>query len=130
MSTTSTRRAIRCRLFPTTLRRGALTWYTSVAPQSVISWGDLTDLFQRHFTASQKHSKTVATLEAIFQAPEESLRAYIERYNKEAMQVETTDDIKRYLLIQDLRPRTDFAKAMEIEKPHTLAQLLAIFWDR
>jgi hypothetical protein len=69
-------------------------------------------------------------LEAIFQAPEESLRAYIERYNKEVMQVETTDDIKRYLLIQDLRPRTDFAKAMEIEKPHTLAQLLAIFWDR
>jgi hypothetical protein len=24
--------AIRCRLFPTTLRKGALTWYTSLAP--------------------------------------------------------------------------------------------------
>ncbi|MCI52178.1 hypothetical protein A2U01_0073422, partial [Trifolium medium] len=27
--------AIRCRLFPTTLRKGAMTWYQSLAPESV-----------------------------------------------------------------------------------------------
>ncbi|MCI52362.1 hypothetical protein A2U01_0073606, partial [Trifolium medium] len=33
--------AIRCRLFPTTLRKGAMTWYQSLAPQSVSSWKDI-----------------------------------------------------------------------------------------
>ncbi|KAK2407999.1 L-type lectin-domain containing receptor kinase IX.1 [Trifolium repens] len=69
--------------------------------------------------------KTVATLEAIFQGPKETLRAYIERFNREAVQVEEPDDMKRYLLVRGLRPRTDFAKAVGIEKPRTLAQLLA-----
>ncbi|MCI45454.1 hypothetical protein A2U01_0066693, partial [Trifolium medium] len=34
--------AIRCRLFSTILRKGAMTWYQSLAPQSVSSWKDLT----------------------------------------------------------------------------------------
>ncbi|KAK2443504.1 hypothetical protein QL285_014602 [Trifolium repens] len=38
--------------------------------------------------------KTVATLEAIFQGPKETLRAYIERFNREAVQVEEPDDMK------------------------------------
>lgn len=117
--------AIRCRLFPTTLRKGALTWYTSLPPRSVFSWQDFTDQFKKNFTASRKQPKTVATLEAIFQGAKESLRAYIERFNREAVQVETTDEMKRYLLARGLRPRTDFAKAVGIEKPKTLAQLLA-----
>jgi hypothetical protein len=117
--------AIRCRLFPTTLRKGALTWYISLPPRSVFSWQDFTDQFKKNFTASRKQPKTVATLEAIFQGAKESLRAYIERFNREAVQVETTDEMKRYLLARGLRPRTDFAKAVGIEKPKTLAQLLA-----
>ncbi|KAK2397452.1 hypothetical protein QL285_059022 [Trifolium repens] len=117
--------AIRCRLFPTTLRKGALTWYKSLPPRSVFSWQDFSDQFKQNFTASRKQPKTVATLEAIFQGPNESLRAYIKRFNREAVQVATTDDMKRYLLARGLRPRTDFAKAVGIEKPRTLAQLLA-----
>ncbi|KAK2397422.1 hypothetical protein QL285_058998 [Trifolium repens] len=116
--------AIRCRLFPATLRKGALTWYTSLPPRSMFSWQDFSDQFKQNFTASRKQPKTVATLEAIFQGPKESLRAYIERFNREAVQVETTDEMKRYLLARGLRPRTDFAKAVGIEKPRTLAQLL------
>jgi hypothetical protein len=83
------------------------------------------DQFKHNFTASRKQPKTVATLEAIFQVPKETLRAYIERFNREAVQVEEPDDMKRYLLVRGLRPRTDFAKAVGIEKPRTLAQLLA-----
>ncbi|MCI68180.1 hypothetical protein A2U01_0089439, partial [Trifolium medium] len=35
------------------------------------------------------------------------------------MQVNTTDDMKHYLLKRGLRPRSDFAKAVGIEKPRT-----------
>ncbi|KAK2403502.1 hypothetical protein QL285_052932 [Trifolium repens] len=108
--------AIRCRLFPTTLRKGALTRYTSLPPRFVFSWHDFSDQFKQNFTASWKQPKTVATLEAIFQGPKKSLRAYIERFNREAVQVKTTDEMKRYLLARGLRPRTDFAKAVGIEK--------------
>ncbi|CAJ2647628.1 unnamed protein product [Trifolium pratense] len=79
--------AIRCRIFPTTLRKGAMAWYHSLAPRSVISWMDLTDQFCRHFTASRKQPKTEAVLDAIFQADNESLRSFIERFNKEAVQM-------------------------------------------
>jgi hypothetical protein len=87
----------------------------------VFSWPDFTDQFKKNFTASRKQPKTVATLEGIFQGAKESLRAYIEKFNREAVQVETTDEMKRYLLARDLRPRTEFAKVVEIEKPKALA---------
>ncbi|CAJ2654489.1 unnamed protein product [Trifolium pratense] len=116
--------AIRCRLFPTTLRKGAMAWYQSLPPQSIHSWRDLTEQFCRHFTASRKHPKTVHALEAIYQAEEETLRNFVERFNKEAVQVETTDDMKKYLLQRGLRPGSDFAKAVGIEKPPTWDDLL------
>ncbi|CAJ2673582.1 unnamed protein product [Trifolium pratense] len=78
--------AIRCRLFPTTLRKGAMAWYQSLPPQSIHSWRDLTEQFCRHFTASRKHPKTVHALEAIYQAEDETLRNFVERFNKEAVQ--------------------------------------------
>ncbi|CAJ2644754.1 unnamed protein product [Trifolium pratense] len=116
--------AIRCRIFPTTLRKGAMAWYHSLAPRSITSWMDLSDQFRRHFTASRKQPKTEAVLDAIFQADNESLRSFIERFNKEAVQVETTDDMKKYLLQRGLRPNSDFAKAVGIEKPRTFGDLL------
>ncbi|PNX57518.1 hypothetical protein L195_g058735, partial [Trifolium pratense] len=59
--------AIRCRIFPTTLRKGAMAWYHSLPPRSIVSWMDLSDQFRRHFTASRKQPKTEAVLDAIFQ---------------------------------------------------------------
>ncbi|CAJ2653396.1 unnamed protein product [Trifolium pratense] len=116
--------AIRCRIFPTTLRKGAMAWYHSLPPRSIVSWMDLSDQFRRHFTASRKQPKTEAVLDAIFQGDNESLRSFIERFNKEAVQVETTDDMKKYLLQRGLRPNSDFAKAVGIEKPRTFSDLL------
>ncbi|MCI73020.1 hypothetical protein A2U01_0094284, partial [Trifolium medium] len=55
---------------------------------------------------------------------DEPLRNFIERFNKEAVQVNTTDDMKKYLLERGLRPRSNFAKAVGIEKPRTLDELL------
>ncbi|CAJ2628951.1 unnamed protein product [Trifolium pratense] len=81
--------AIRCRIFPTTLRKGAMAWYHSLPPRSIVSWMDLSDQFRRHFTASRKQPKTEAVLDAIFQGDNESLRSFIERFNKEAVQYYT-----------------------------------------
>ncbi|XP_058762717.1 uncharacterized protein LOC131636086 [Vicia villosa] len=112
--------AIKCRLFPTTLRKGAMTWYKSLPDESITSWRVLGKLFSRHFTASRRHPKSEASLEAIIQGKDGSLRAYIERFNKEAVQVSTTAHMKKFLLERGLRPCSDFAKAVGIETPATL----------
>ncbi|CAJ2645722.1 unnamed protein product [Trifolium pratense] len=81
------RGSIKCKLFPTTLRKGAMAWYKSLAPGSVDSWSDLCARFRAHFTSSRRHPKTEATLEAIIQGENEPLRSYLERFNKAAVEV-------------------------------------------
>ncbi|GAU10226.1 hypothetical protein TSUD_421500, partial [Trifolium subterraneum] len=81
---------IKCRIFPTTLVEGATAWYKSLPQGSITSWKDLCKQFTSHFTASRKHPKTEANLEAVRQGPNETLRSYIERFNKEAVQVDVT----------------------------------------
>ncbi|MCI47957.1 hypothetical protein A2U01_0069199, partial [Trifolium medium] len=54
------RGSINCKLFPTTLRKGAMTWYKSLPPGSIDSWTELCRLFTTHFTASRRQPKTEA----------------------------------------------------------------------
>ncbi|XP_058774283.1 uncharacterized protein LOC131648549 [Vicia villosa] len=116
--------AIKCRIFPTTLRGGAMTWYKNLPRNSIRSSAEFKDKFSHHFTASCRHPKTEASLEAIVQGPTESLRAFLDRFNREAVQVPTTEEMKLYLLNKGLRPGSDFHKVVGIEKPRTLEDLL------
>ncbi|GAU48790.1 hypothetical protein TSUD_406330 [Trifolium subterraneum] len=102
------RGAIKCKLFSLSLIRGASTWWRNLPPDSIDSWEELCRMFTAHFTTSQRHSKTVANLKAIIQGPEESLRSYIERFNKVSVEVDTTDKIKLYLLVEGLHEGTKF----------------------
>ncbi|CAJ2673558.1 unnamed protein product [Trifolium pratense] len=88
------RGSIKCKLFPTTLRKGAMAWYKSLAPGSIDSWSDLCARFRAHFTSSRRHPKTEATLEAIIQGENEPLRAYLERFNKAAVEVKVEESMK------------------------------------
>jgi hypothetical protein len=115
---------IRCRLFATTLKKGALDCYKSLPPGSITSWGQLCTMFSRQFIASRRHPKTVASLEAIIQKENEPLRSYLERFNKEAVQVATNDNMKKYLIERGLRRHSNFAKAIGIEPQATLEDLL------
>ncbi|MCI51153.1 hypothetical protein A2U01_0072397, partial [Trifolium medium] len=58
--------AIKCKLFPTTLRKRSMAWYKNLPPESITSWNNLREQFTRHFTASRAQPKTEATLEAIY----------------------------------------------------------------
>ncbi|XP_058757971.1 uncharacterized protein LOC131631207 [Vicia villosa] len=62
------------------------------------------DLFLSHFTASRRQPKSEANLEAVIQGTNESLRDYLDRFNKEAVQVQTEDYMKR------LRPSSHMRK--------------------
>ncbi|XP_058775521.1 uncharacterized protein LOC131649780 [Vicia villosa] len=116
--------SIKCRIFPTTLRKGAMTWYRNLRPNSIHSWTELKELFLSHFTASRRQPKSEVNLEAVIQGADEPLRDYLDRFNKEAVQVQTTGYMKRYLLERGLLPGSDFKKAIKIEKVPTMNALL------
>ncbi|GAU10342.1 hypothetical protein TSUD_420470 [Trifolium subterraneum] len=97
------RGSIKCKLFPLSLVRGASTWWRNLPPGSIDLWEELCRMFTAHFTTSRRHPKTVASLKAIIQGPEESLRSYIERFNKLSVEVEAIDKMKLYLLEEGLR---------------------------
>ncbi|MCI51368.1 hypothetical protein A2U01_0072612, partial [Trifolium medium] len=44
------RGAIKCRLFPTMLRKRAIAWVKNLPHESITSWKDLREQFTRHFT--------------------------------------------------------------------------------
>ncbi|GAU31790.1 hypothetical protein TSUD_22360 [Trifolium subterraneum] len=114
------RGSIKCKLFPLSLTRGASTWWRNLPPGSIDSWEELCRMFTAHFTTSRRHPKTVASLKAIVQGPEESLRNYIERFNKVSVEVEATDKMKLYLLEEGLREGTKFQEAVGILEVETL----------
>ena len=100
---------IKFRLFPTTLRKAAMDWYKGLTPGSITSWRNLKNQFISSFTASQRHPKSEAVLEAIIQRQDETLREFT---NREAIQVPCADLMKRYLLERGLLPGTEFRKAV------------------
>ncbi|GAU33039.1 hypothetical protein TSUD_151930, partial [Trifolium subterraneum] len=114
------RGSIKCKLFPLSLVRGASTWWRNLPPGSIDSWEELCRTFTAHFTTSRRHPKTVASLKAIVQGPEEPLRNYIERFNKVSVEVEATDKMKLYLLEEGLREGTKFQEAVGILEVQTL----------
>jgi hypothetical protein len=123
----SVRGAVKCKLFVTTLRRGAMTWFKNLRRNSIDTWGDLSHEFTTHFTASRTQPKTTASLEAIVQRRSEPLCNYIERLNKEAVQVRGADEnMKQYLITRGLREGTNVKKVVRLDRPETYNQLLAI----
>jgi hypothetical protein len=119
--------AVKCKLFVTTLRRGDVTWFKNLRRNSINSWNDLCHEFTTHFTASRTQPKTVASLEAIVQGRNEPLRDYIERFNKEAVQVRGADEtMKQYLIAKGLREGINLKKVVRLDRTRTLNEFLAI----
>jgi len=63
----------------------------------------------------------VAFLEAIIQGKSKPLRDYIERSNKEAVQVRGADEtMRKYLITKGLREGTNVKKVVCLDCPRTL----------
>jgi hypothetical protein len=119
--------AVKCKLFVTTLRREAITWFKNLRRNFIDSWSDICYQFTTHFTAPRAQPNTVASLEVIIQGRSEPLRDYIERFNKEVVQVIGADEtMKRYLIAKGLRKGTDAKKVIRLDRPRTLNEFLAI----
>jgi hypothetical protein len=64
------------RLFSLSLTGTAFTWYATLPPNSILSWGDLEQKFQEHFFSGD-YELDLVDLVALRQEKDESVSDYI-----------------------------------------------------
>ncbi|KAK2998712.1 hypothetical protein RJ639_022649 [Escallonia herrerae] len=88
--------AVMCRAFPTTLRKAAHAWFKSLQPRSIYSFGQLSDLFQKHFVSSRSRRKNSASLLNIVQEKNESLACFLGRFNAATLEIDSLEESVKY----------------------------------
>ncbi|XP_068483271.1 uncharacterized protein [Phaseolus vulgaris] len=76
---------VMCRVFPTTLKGAALSWFTRLPPLSIDCFDTLIEKFGAQFATSRPHHLTSIALVNIRQEKGESLRMFMERFGKVAL---------------------------------------------
>ncbi|XP_075485250.1 uncharacterized protein LOC142524969 [Primulina tabacum] len=116
---------IKCKVFLTTLVDSAQRWFEGLTSQSISSFGDFQKVFLHHFSSSKKYKKTAFSLFEVKQNPEESLRAYIRRFNRVALDVPTcATETKTTAFTQGLR-EGEFFKSLTKKVPGDFEDLLS-----
>ncbi|XP_075492422.1 uncharacterized protein LOC142530469 [Primulina tabacum] len=78
---------IKRKVFLTTLIDSAQRWFEGLAPQSILSFEDFQKVFLHQFSSSKKYKRIAFSLFKVKQRSEETLRAYIKRFNRVALDV-------------------------------------------
>ncbi|XP_022888990.1 uncharacterized protein LOC111404411 [Olea europaea var. sylvestris] len=79
--------AVMCKAFPQTLTNAARDWFSTLESNSITSFSDLVDKFSAFFASSKRIKKTAASLMQMRQRPNETLRSFMTRFNKERLQI-------------------------------------------
>ena len=80
-----------CQAFPTTLKGPARVWFSRLTPNSISTFKELSTQFASHFIGGHRYKKSTACLMNIKQWEDETLRFYINRFNKEAFSMDKVD---------------------------------------
>ena len=82
---------IMCRAFLTTLKGPVRVWFSRLTPNSINTFKELSTQFTSHFIGGHRYKRSIACLMSIKQREDETLRAYITRFNKEALSIDEAD---------------------------------------
>ncbi|XP_047165756.1 uncharacterized protein LOC124834962 [Vigna umbellata] len=123
MTVYSPRENVWCRVFSLSIKGEALAWFHSLRPRTINSFATLRDMFERQFSAVRARNLTYLEFTNIKQEKGESLRAFMDRFNRTARQVKGVG--KKFTistLATALRP-SQFADNLFAEPPLTLDEL-------
>ncbi|XP_020204320.1 uncharacterized protein LOC109789702 [Cajanus cajan] len=76
-----------CRIFPTSLKGRALSWFTRLPSSSIDSFNELSSQFTLQFATSKSYRTTSLALAGVRQEKKESPRSFMDRFNKIAMEI-------------------------------------------
>ena len=77
----------KCRLFVSTFRAYARTWFSTLPPRSIDSWNTFKEMFLAKFRVNTPHAVHTISLENVKQNPGESPRDYIQKFKTAALKV-------------------------------------------
>ncbi|XP_073312535.1 uncharacterized protein [Primulina huaijiensis] len=116
---------IKCKVFLTTLVNSAQRWFEGLVPQSVSCFEDFQKLFLHQFSSSKKYKKTAFSLFEVKQRQDETLRAYLKRFNRAALDVPTcAPETKTTAFMQGLW-EGDFFRSLTKKLPGNFEDLLS-----
>ena len=123
MSLYATDDAVLCRVFLTSLKGGALSWFNKLPPNSVDCFETLVAKFDVHFATSRPHHLTSIALVSIRQEKGESLRKFIDRFGKVAMSIRNlSPEVAMHHMLTALRPGP-FADSLCMQPAASLYEL-------
>nr|KYP33087.1 hypothetical protein KK1_046097 [Cajanus cajan] len=79
-----------CRLFPNSLKGRALSWFIKLSPGSINSFEELASLFTVQFATSIPYQLKALAMANIKQEKKESLRSFMDHFNKIVMEIKKT----------------------------------------
>ncbi len=91
-------------MFPTSLKGGALNWFTKLPPNSTDSFTTLMSKFETQFATSRLYHLTSIALVGIRQEKGESLRTFVDRFRKVVMSIRNlSSDVGMHHMLTTLR---------------------------
>ncbi|XP_047149929.1 uncharacterized protein LOC124822015 [Vigna umbellata] len=115
--------AIWCRAFSLSLEDEALEWFNTLPPNSIENFAGLKQLFIKQFAASSTQDLTVFELMTLKQGKEETLRAFMDRYQKTARRVKSlTLELALHYILPALKPGP-FKDSVCRRAPKTMEEL-------
>ena len=113
-----------CKAFPTTLKGPTRVWFGKLLPNTITSFQELSKLFDSNFVRGQRPKHSSSSLLNRKQGENESLRAFISCFNREALLVDEMDN--KVLLIAFYNGVTLdlFFHKLYDQEPQTVAELI------
>ncbi|GKV48591.1 hypothetical protein SLEP1_g55389 [Rubroshorea leprosula] len=84
--------AMMCKVFPATLKSTARRWYHKLPRHSIDSYSQLAKLFSNKFASQREIKRTTTELMQVHQKEGESLRDYMQRFNKATLDIDNVPD--------------------------------------
>ncbi|WVZ07299.1 hypothetical protein V8G54_020645 [Vigna mungo] len=101
MAVCSSDKLVWCRVFSLTLKEETLDWFHSLQPRTIDSFATLRQLFSQQYASNRTRGLTYTALKRMKQGREESLKEFMERFNRTARQEEepqTMDELQNKLV--------------------------------
>ncbi|VFQ85759.1 unnamed protein product [Cuscuta campestris] len=116
---------IKCRCFLATLEGQACEWFHKLPKGSIDKWGDLAHKFLEHFASSRRQKLPFSHLLNVKIRKGEQLREFINRWEKEARDVQGADDQALIAMLQAALPQGDVRKELRRNPLSTYQEMLA-----
>jgi len=112
-----------CGVNPTSLQGEPLTWFTELPPNSIDDFDVLAAKFSTQYATSRPHNMSSMSLLAVQQEKGESLRTFLDRFNKACMNIRgLKQEVALHHLVSAIRP-SHFTESLIKKSPQDMEDL-------